>query len=47
MDLYDKNVIKQQGSAEGQGLWFSLSQIKPYITDVGTRDKMIAFCAKL
>ena len=47
MELYTKNVIKQQGRAEGQGLWFSLSHIKPYITDVGTKDKMIEFCSKL
>lgn len=47
MELYGKSMIKQQGRAEGQGLWFSLSQIKPYITDVGTKEKMIAFCSKL
>lgn len=47
MELYDKGVIKKQGRAEGQGLWFSLSQVKHYITDVGTRDKLLTFCTNL
>lgn len=45
MELYWKGGIKQQGCAEGQGLWFSFSQIKPYITDIGSKERMIAFCS--
>lgn len=41
--LYNQNIIKQQGNAEGQGLWFSYAQVKDYITPLYCPDDLKYF----
>lgn len=41
--LYNMNLIKQQGNAEGQGLWFRYSKLKAYLTPVNNQEDILTY----
>ena len=43
MELFKNNIIKKQGGAEGQGVWFSFLKIKNYLYDFKNMEDLIKF----
>lgn len=43
LELIDKNIVKQQGGAEGQGYWFTRNKVRDYLTEIDTKEQFIDF----
>lgn len=40
LELYDKKIVKQQGGGEGQGIWFTLKTIRPFVKELNNIDDL-------
>lgn len=43
LELINKNIVKQQGGAEGQGYWFTRNKVRDYLTEIKTKEQFLDF----
>jgi hypothetical protein len=43
LELYNRNIVKQQGKGEGQGLWFTYKSIRPFLTEVFCKQDLLNY----
>jgi len=47
MLLSDQNIVRQQGGAEGQGMWATSEEISPYLTPISSTHDWFVFVDSL
>jgi hypothetical protein len=47
MSLSDQNIVRQQGGAEGQGMWATSEEISPYLTPISSTHDWFVFVKSL